>query len=125
MHRRRPLAALLLVPASLAVLVVPAGAGTRTTWTHKTLHCAGRKSATVTYKWQGGAVVDSWADNRCGHQYVAMTWCQVGGDSPKCGQATVWPKTKAHVGGGNVENSAGLTIGPECDGPPPVEICEA
>ncbi len=121
----KKLIAPLIAAAAVATLAVTAGASTPTTWSRKTLTCQGGRHATVTYKWQGGAVVDSWADNRCRHQYLNMTWCEVGGDSPKCGQADVWPGTKAHVGGGNVENSAGLEMGPSCDGPGPLEMCEA
>src|SRR5689334_19402621 len=75
---KRPLAALFLVLAAVAALAVPAGASTRTTWTHQTLRCQGGRHATITYKMQGGAIVDSWADNGCRHQYLGITSCEVG-----------------------------------------------
>jgi hypothetical protein len=120
---KKPLAALALAAAAtIATLAVPAGASTTTTWSHKTLRCAGGRHATVTYKWQGGTVVDSWAVNGCGHQYLNLTWCQVAGDSPKCGQLDVWPRTKMHVGFGAPEVMAGLELSPSCDR---LDICEA
>ena len=126
MNARRPVMAALVAASSLFALAAPAGASTTTTtWSHKTLTCQGGRHATVTYKWQGGVVVDSWATNNCRHQYLNLVWCEVGGDSPKCGQADVWPATKAHVGGGNAENGVALELGPQCDGPAPMEICEA
>jgi len=120
---KKPLAALLLVPASLAALAVPAGASTRTTWTHQTLRCAGRKSATLTYKWRAGTVVDAWADNRCGHQYLGLESCSPGGD--QCGEKDLWPGTKLHLGPiVSPPRGARLMTGPWCDGPGPVEDCQ-
>lgn len=111
---KRPLAALLLVPAGVLALAVPAGASTRTTWTHQTFRCQGGRYATVTYKWQGGVAVETWVDNRCSRQWVNVTWCEVGGDSPKCGQADVAPATKTHFAYGNAEENAGLESSPSC-----------
>lgn len=125
MNLRRPVTALLLSAATVAGVAIPGGASTATTWVHTKLHCAGRKTATITYKVQGGIPVDSWVDNRCGRQFLNMSWCDVDGESPKCGQVDVWPKTKAHTGGQNVDHGARLLLAPECDGPGPVESCQA
>jgi len=129
----KSLAALAVVAATVATLAVPAGAATvkpKTTWSHVTLHCAGRKTATVTYKWQGGAIVNSWVDNRCGHQYVNLTSCMDngGGDGATtiCGQYDVWPKSKANLGGMNPDVTAALVLGSECDSSEgPVDSCQA
>ncbi len=71
---KKPLAALLLVPASVA-LAVPAGAATSpVTWEHRTLPCAtGHKSATVTLKWRYGDVQKSWYTNPCS-QWLLLGW---------------------------------------------------
>jgi len=127
---KKPLAALALAAATVGTLAIPAGASTPITWTHQTLHCAGRKTATITYKWQSGAIVNSWVDNRCGHQYVNLVWCMdnSGGDGATtiCGQDDVWPKTKANLGGMNPDVTAALVLGSECDSSEgPVDSCQA
>lgn len=114
----KKLAALLLAPAAVTALAVPAGASTPTTWTHQTLHCAGRKTATVTFKMQGGRAVDSWVDNRCGRQYVTVTWCDAAVDYHTCGATDIGPRTKTHLGPLNYGPEASLAWSPTCpDGP--------
>jgi hypothetical protein len=127
---KKSLAGLALAVVTVATLAVPAGAATPTTWTHQTLHCAGRKTATVTYKWQGGAIVNSWVDNRCGHQWVNLVSCMDhgGGDGETtiCGQYDVWPRSKANLGGMNADATAALMLGSMCDSSEgPVDSCQA
>src|SRR5690348_5527467 len=93
-HPLKQLAALLLAPAAVAALAVPAGASTATTWSHQTLRCQGGRTATVTYEWQGGFAVDSWATNTCRHQWLTVSSCDPDTfDSPKCFATDVAPGT--------------------------------
>ena len=119
MNARRPVMAVLVAASSLYALAVPAEASTTTTWVHKKLRCAGRKTAVVTFKMQGGRAVDSWVDNTCGRQYVTVTFCEPEWlDSPKCGATDVGPRTKTHLGPLNYRPGAFLGWTPECgDGP--------
>lgn len=79
---KKPLAAAAVALAAVATLAVPAGASTRTTWTHQALPCAtGSKSATLVEKWQGDTVVKSWFNNPCAHQWLLLGWCQPGSQS--------------------------------------------
>jgi hypothetical protein len=120
---RRPLAAALLTAAAVAVLVVPAGASSRTTWTHQTLPCsAGHKSATVTLKWvpatQGWldlgverVVQKGWYDNPCRNQWLLLWGCQPGSQSD-CSAVDVAPHHKGRIDDGV---SATLQDTPSCD----------
>jgi len=81
--KRHPLAAaLLLVPAAVAALAVPAGASTpsKVAWQHWSLPCAGgHKSATLVVKWvrtgpDSTDVQKGWYDNPCSHQWLTVYW---------------------------------------------------
>ena len=123
---KKPLAALALAAATVGTLAIPAGASTPTTWTHQTLRCQGGRHAIITCKWQGGSPVDSWVDNRCGHQWVTITSCGPPSDlEPSCENLDVWPRSKVHTGGLSAYyHDAALTLGAGCDGQPPVDSCE-
>jgi hypothetical protein len=122
---KKPLATLALAAAAAVTLAVPAGASTpATTWVHQTLHCAGRKTATMTYKMQGGAAIDSWVDNRCGHQWVTITTCGPENYSTRCNEVDVWPKTKFHTGPMGYDPTASLMLGAGCGDQGPVLSCD-
>jgi hypothetical protein len=112
---KKPLAALALAGVAVASLAVPAGASTRTTWTHQTLTCQGGRHATVTWKWQGGYAVNTWVDNSCRHQYVSVGSCDPTDlDSPKCFETDVAPATKRNLGWQNARVDASLNAQPLC-----------
>jgi len=114
----KKLAAPLIAAAALASLALPAGASTATTWTHQTLRCAGSRTATVTFKMQGGRAVDSWVENRCGRQYVTVTSCASTDRYASCGATDIGPRTKTHLGPLGYEPQAQLGWSPYCqDGP--------
>ena len=122
---KKPLAAVTLAAAAVAVLGVPAGASTATTWTHQTLRCQGGRHATVTFKMQDGRAVDSWVDNRCRHQWLTVTYCEPDWfDSPKCGATDVNPATKIHLGPLGYRDGAFLTAQPTCGFDPNNNGCE-
>jgi hypothetical protein len=114
---KKPLTALALAAATVAMLTVPAGATTtkpKVTWSHQTVRCAsGHKSATWVQKWQGGQVVNSWADNRCKDQWLVLITCLEG---DRCGAHDIAPKTKRHTGPGWDTAGFHLQSFPYCDG---------
>jgi len=115
---KKTLAALAVAAATVAALAVPAGASTTTIWKHLSLHCAGNRSATVTFKMQGGQAVDSWVDNRCGRQYVTVTSCASTDRYATCGATDIGPRTKTHLGPLGYQPQAQLGWSPYCgDGP--------
>lgn len=116
---RKPLAALLLVPAAVAALAVPAGASTRTTWTHQTLRCQGGRHATWVQKIQGGVAVEGWYNNTCGHQWLTISACSGSGDTETCGAKDFPPRTKGTFTFGTPA-TAQLATAPSC---PDSDIC--
>jgi hypothetical protein len=116
---KKPLGAALLTAAAVATLAMPAGAAamsSNTTWTHQTLHCSGRKSATWVQKIQNGDAVQGWYDNKCGHQYLTLSWCNSSG---QCGAKDFPPHSKGTFTAGTPA-TAGLASDPTC---PDSDIC--
>jgi hypothetical protein len=119
---KKPLA-LLLVPAAVAVLAIPAGASSAATWTHQSIHCAtGHKSATVVLKWvpngqtaDGGepdtSVQKGWYDNPCPSQWLKLGWCAPDSQSD-CYALEVAPHHKGRL---DVGAYATLLNGPSCE----------
>ena len=113
-------AALLLVPAAVAALAVPAGASTRTTWWHHTFPCANGKVATVTLKrpdnsWSS----EAWGTNPCAGQWLQLSGCNKTGSS--CRTYDVDPGTKGHLTltGPDHWGGANLSDHPWCPGEAP------
>jgi hypothetical protein len=106
------LAALLVAPAAVAALVVPAGASTPTTWVHQTLPCAtGHKSASLVQKWQGDHAVKTWVDNPCRAQWLYLAWDI---SSSRLNVVDVAPRHHAQIGGSVTPDSFELHVAKTC-----------